>query len=613
MSSTVAVPMIRIINGQIREYLPFLDWGRKLTRADLKADLTAAIVGAIVVMPQGLAFASLAGMPPVYGLYTAMIPAIIAALFGSSRHLVSGPTTAASLVVFSALSPFAPPESAAYVQLALTLTFLVGVTQFAMGVAKLGMLVNFISHSVVVGFTAGAGVLIMVSQTKHFVGMTIPNGHPHETLIHLVLNVLEVNPWVVIVGVTTVLAGIIGKKFMPRVPFLLVAMVAGGLAAALLNLGLGPDASRIAMVGAITAALPSLSAPTITLSTLRELAPAVLAVSFLALTEAVSIARSIALKTGQHIQGSQEFVGQGLSNIVGSFFSSYTATGSFNRSAVNYEAGARTPMAAILAALMLPLLVLAFGPLAAHLPYAVMAGLLMLVGWGLVDLHHAKQIFQTSRREGVVMATTFAATLLLELEFAILLGVFVAMVNYLRKTSQPAIYPRVPDPRDPERAFITNPALPECPQLKIIRIDGSLFFGAVSYVNDMLRHYRERGPGQKHLLMVMSGVNFLDVAGAEFLTQKARELRAEGGGLYLYHVKQGARDPLRRGGYLREIGEQSLFTSKSRAIATIFERLDKDICATCTRRIFKECQALPLPVASIVSEPACELPRAIPS
>jgi SulP family sulfate permease len=613
MSSVMRQPLFRGINGQIREYLPFLDWGPKLTRADLKSDLTAAIVGAIVVMPQGLAFAALAGMPPVYGLYTAMVPAIIAALFGSSRHLVSGPTTAASLVVFTALTPFAPPESAAYVQLALTLTFLVGLTQFALGIAKLGMLVNFISHSVVVGFTAGAGILIVVSQLKHFFGLAIPSGHPHETLYYIGMHLADVNVWVLIAGVVTVLAGIVGKKIFPRIPYLLTAMIAGSVAAALLNYGLGAETTGIGMVGAITAALPPLSAPSITLSTIRELAPAVLAVCFLALTEAVSIARSIALKTGQHIQGNQEFIGQGLSNIVGSFFSSYTATGSFNRSAVNYQAGATSPMAAIFAALMLPVLVLAFGPLAAFLPYAVMAGLLALVGWGLVDLHHIKQIVRTSRREGMVMGVTFAATLLLDLEFAILLGVFVAMINYLRKTSQPGIYPRVPDPRDPARKFTTNPALPECPQLKIVRLDGSLFFGAVSYVNEVLRRFRERGPGQKHLLMAMEGVNFLDVAGAEFLAQKAKELRAEGGGLYLYRVKQGAREPMRRGGYLHEIGEEAIFASKTEAIGTIFGKLDRDICATCTRRIFRECQALPLPVASVVSEPACELPRAIAS
>ncbi len=601
--SAATIPMIRHINGRIREFLPFLDWSRRLTRDDLRADLTAALVGAIVVMPQGLAFAALAGMPPVYGLYTAMVPAVIAALFGSSRHLVSGPTTAASLVVFSALSPFAPPESAAYVQLALTLTLLVGITQLAMGLAKLGMLVSFISHSVVVGFTAGAGILIVVSQLKHAVGLQIPSGHPHQTLLHLVSHIHLINPWVFIVAIVTIVAGIIGRRLFPKIPYLLTAMVAGSLVAALLNFGLGPDTSAISMVGAIKSALPPLSLPTLNLSTLRELAPAVLAVSFLALTEAVSIARSIALKTGQHIQGNQEFIGQGLSNIVGSFFSSYTATGSFNRSAVNYQAGARTPMAAVFAALLLPLLVLALGPLASFLPYAVMGGLLMLVGWGLVDIHHFRQIFQTSRREGLVMAATFAATLLLELEFAILLGVFVAMLNYLRKTSQPSIYPRVPDPRDPARKFTTNPTLPECPQMKMLRIDGSLFFGAVSYVNEVMRRYRERSPGQKHILLAMQGVNFLDVAGAEFLAQQARELRAIGGDLYLYRLKQGACEPMRRGGYLREIGEEAIFDTKTKAIATIFSKLNKNICATCTYRIFRECESFPPPRAVKGSPP----------
>jgi SulP family sulfate permease len=553
----------------------------------------AGLVGAIVVMPQGLAFAALAGMPPVYGLYTAMVPAIVAALFGSSRHLVSGPTTAASLVVFSALSALALPGSPEYIRLALTLTLLVGLTQFALGAANLGVLVNFISHSVVVGFTAGAGILIMVSQLRHFFGVELPGGHAHETLMALAEKIGDINPWVGIVGFTTVVVGVIWRRFFRHVPYLLVAMVAGAVVGTALNFGLGQRASGISTVGAITAALPPLSAPSFSLATIKAIAPAVLAVSFLALTEAVSIARSIALKTGQHIHGSQEFIAQGLSNVAGSFFSAYTATGSFNRSAVNYEAGAKSPAAAIVAGLSLPVLVLAFGPLAAYLPHAVMAGLLMLVAWNLIDFHHIRQILLTSRREGVVLGVTFAATLLLELEFAILLGIFVSLVNYLRRTARPAIHARVPDPNDPRRRFTTNPVLPECPQLKIVRIDGSLFFGAVNYIAEKLRRFREREPGQKHLLIVASGVNFLDVAGAEFLAQKARELRAEGGGLYLYRVKEGVCQPLRSGGYMREIGEERLFGHKSDAISAITRRLDPEICAHCTKRIFRECAALP--------------------
>jgi SulP family sulfate permease len=580
-------------------FLPFLNWWPMVGAKTLRGDVLAGLTGAVVVLPQGVAFATIAGMPPEYGLYAGMIPAIVAALFGSSWHLVSGPTTAASIVLYSALSVYAEPGSADYVRLALTLTLMVGIIELAFGLARLGALVNFISHSVVIGFTAGAAILIATSQIKHFLGVDIPRGsHFHETLLAAAGHFADINPYVAAVGLSTLVSGILAKRYLPRLPYMIFAMLVGSVIAFVLNFWVGHETTRIATVGALPAVLPPLSMPDFSLTTIRQLAPAALATTLFALTEAVSIARALAARGGQHLNGSQEFIGQGLSNIAGSFFSGYVATGSFNRSGVNYQAGAKTPLAAVFAGGLLMGLVLLVAPLAVYLPNAAMAGILFLVAAGLIDMHHVRTIIKTSRSESVVLLATFFSTLFLELEFAIFLGVILSLVLYLNRTSRPVIRVRVPDPADPRRKFTTDPSLPECPQLKLVRIDGSLFFGAVHHVQETLRTFEQRQPEQEHLIIVASGINFIDVAGAEFLAQEAKRRRAAGGGLYLIRVKEGVREPFMKGGYIKDIGAENIFDSKTTAIGTIFDKLRRDRCVVCDKRIFRECRDGGLPPAS---------------
>jgi sulfate permease, SulP family len=573
---------------------PFLRWWHRVDRGTLKADFLAGLTGAVVVLPQGVAFATIAGMPPEYGLYAGIVPAIVAALWGSSWHLVSGPTTAASIVVFSSLSVFAEPGSADYVRLALTLTLMVGVLQLVMGLARLGSLVNFISHSVVVGFTAGAAFLIAANQFKNFFGIDIPRGlHFHEMLGTLLLSLEQINPFVAGVGVATLILGLAVRHRFPRFPYMIAAMVGGSLIAFVLNQLVGMETTGIRTIGALPGGLPPLSMPDFSMSTIKQLAPVTLAATLFALTEAVSIARSLGARTHQHIDGNQEFIGQGLSNIAGSFFSGYVATGSFNRSGLNFQAGARTPLAAVFAGSLLAGVVVLVAPLAAYLPNAAMAAILFLVAWGLIDFHAIRNILRASRSETGVLAVTFFSTLFLELEFAIMAGVLLSLGLYLNRTSKPRILTRVPNPRTPKRDFVTDPALPECPQLKLVRLDGSLFFGAVSHVEETLAKMEEKQPGQRHLAIVASGVNFIDVAGAELLAEEAKRRRALGGGLYLIRVKPGVCEPLTRGGYLDEIGMENLFTGKTEAIAWATSRLDPEICRTCTARIFRECADKP--------------------
>jgi SulP family sulfate permease len=591
----MSLPTVQNLPVWARPFVPFLNWFPRVNRGTLKADAMAGLTGALVALPQGVAFATIAGMPPEYGLYAGMIPAVIAALFGSSWHLVSGPTTAASIVLFSVLSPHAEPGSAHYVTLALTLTFLVGIIQITMGLAKLGTLVNFISHSVVTGFTAGAAILIATNQVKHFTGLTIPRGSSFTDTWGMALtHTSDIQTGVFVVGMATLLLGIVVKRWLPKWPYMIVAMLGGSALAAALTAYKGV---HLATVGALPDVLPPLSAPSFSGEDIRAVASGVVAVTLLALTEAVSIARALAARSGQHVDGNQEFVGQGLSNLFGSFFSGYVATGSFNRSGVNFAAGAKTPIAAMLAGTFLLVLVLLVAPWARFLPNAAMAGILFLVAWGLIDFEEIIHVLKTSRAESAILLATFASTLFLTLEEAIIIGVLLSLSLYLSRTSKPQVRVRAPDPNSSKHKFTDAANTTECPQLRFVRIDGSLFFGATSHIREELAAQDLANPGQKHVAIVAHGINFIDLAGAHYLAEEAEKRRAEGGGLYFIRVKDTLQEQLAETGALKIIGGANLFDSKTEAIDAIYKRLNHDACRTCQARIFRECGG-PVPASA---------------
>jgi len=571
---------------RLRKLLPFLRWWNFVGWDTLKSDLLAGLTGAVIVLPQGVAFAMIAGLPPEYGLYTAIVPPVIAALFGSSLHLISGPTTAISIIVFSTLSPLAEPGSAEFIRLALTLTFLAGAYQLALGLARMGTLVNFVSHSVVVGFTAGAAILIATSQLKHVFGLHLPRGGSFLGVWrNLLAEIHHMNPYVVVVAVITLVCAAVAKKLRPRWPGLLFALIIGSLT----SLMLGGEIHGVQLMGKLPAHLPPLSLPDFSIETLRELAPKALAVSLLGLIEALSIARSISTHSRQQIDGNQEFIGQGLSNILGSFFSSYAASGSFTRSGINYHAGAMTPLSAVFAAGFLALILLLVAPLTAFLPIPAMAGVILLVAYNLIDFHHIRSIIRTSKEETAVLVTTFLATLLLDLEFAIYVGVLLSLVLYLSRTSHPQIVNLAPDP-DSDRVTLTQSEI-QCPHFKIIRIDGSLFFGAVSHVAEFLHNIDKNSVQKAHVLIVACGINFIDVAGAEMLVHETNRRRKLRGELYLCGLKQQAKEVLQRGGYLDILGEDHIFATESEAILNILTRLDHGDCHRCESPLFRECKS----------------------
>ncbi len=582
-----------------RRLLPFLAWRRQLGRETLLGDFNAGLTGGLILVPQGVAFASIAGMPPEYGLYAAMVPVVVAALFGSSRQMVSGPTTAISIMVFASLSPMVEPGSGEFVQLALTLSFLTGLMMLALGALRLGTLMNFVSHSVVVGFTAGAAVLIATSQLKYFFGLDMPRGANFpQVMTYFATHLDKVNPWVIGVAMLTLLTSLLTRQYFPRVPHMIAALLAGSGLAALLNTFFGMERTGIGTLAAVPRGLPPLSSPDLSADSIRVLIPVAIALAILSLTEAMSVARALAVKTEQRIDTNQEFIGQGLSNILGSFFSAYPSSGSFNRSGLNLEAGARTPLAAVFSVVVLLIIVQLVAPLAQYLPLASMAAVLFLVAWGLVDIPHVLEILRTNRQESVVVATTFLSTLFLNLEFAIYVGVLLSLLLYLNRTSRPVMSDVKPSPEEGHYHFTPDSELPDCPQLKILSLNGSVFFGAVEHVQRIMNDVDAKCPTQKFLMLACPGVNFIDLAGGQLLAQEARRRRRMGGELFIFNMRNAPREALRRDGHEQVIGDDNFIPlGVLDPVGEIFDRLDPKMCATCTRRIFRQCSEMPSPTA----------------
>jgi sulfate permease, SulP family len=406
---------------------PFLIWWPLLKdRSVFRADVLAGLTGAIVVLPQGVAFATLAGMPPEYGLYSAMVPCVIAALFGSSRAMVTGPANAISLTILAIMAPFAVVGSERYVALVLTLTFMVGIWQLLLGLARAGKLTQYVSHTVIVGFTAGAAILIINSQIRNFFGVDISRGaNVWQTMQQFVQLLSHIHWPTVAVGIATLVAARIWQPLNRYVPAMLIAVIAGALFAFGLR---ATEAAWITKtVDALPGALPRLSVPDLSIDTLKLLFIPSIAMTLLAIAEAVSIAQALARKRGEPFNGNQEFIGQGLANTVGSFFSAYPCSGSFNRSGVNVAAGAVTPLSAICAALFLVFILFFVAPLAQFLPLAAVAAILFLVAWNLIDRREIHHLLH-DKFERITLIATFVATLTLPLEWAILLGVAASLL-----------------------------------------------------------------------------------------------------------------------------------------------------------------------------------------
>jgi len=571
----------------------FGPWVSELDRHTLRVDATAGLLGAVLVLPQAIAFAALVGLPPSYGLATAVLPCIVAALFGSSRHVMSGPTNANSLAMVAMVAPLAAVGSPPYIQFVLVLTVMVGLLQLGVGALRLGALAHFISPAALRGFTGGAALLIAVHALKDLLGIVVPAGMSAPAALALMAQRLpQLSPGAVVVGALTIAVALLARRVVPRSPHLLLGMIAGVAAAAALAHWVHAW-QPVEVVGVVPQAWPHWQPPEVNWHRLPELAGLAIALTIIALGQSYSIAQVLSERSGQYVDANREFLGQGLSNVAGGLFSCFLSCGSLNRSLPNLEAGARTPLASVFSALWLLALVGLSGALIATIPMAAVSGLLLLVAWSLLDVRQWRRLLQLSQLEFGIALTTLVATLAIRLELAILFGTMLSLAAYLWRSARPAMRTMGFDTQAADRPFVIaddNPnALPECPQLKLLRMEGAVYFAATQHVGERLHALRSAREPQKHLLVMAKSMNFIDLAGNDLWRDEVKLRRAAGGDLYFHRPRPPVMELWQRSGFLDEIGRDHIFPDKRIAIATIVPRLDAGICARCTVKLFEEC------------------------
>jgi SulP family sulfate permease len=549
------------------------------------------------------------------GLYAAIVGSIVGALWGSSAQLQTGPTNAASLLVLTILlAAGLIPGTPEYLAAAGLLALLVGVIRTLMGLVRLGRLVNFVSDSVIVGFTAGAGLLIFFNQLRNLFRLDIASApRLDQTIPRLLAHISQTHIPSLIVGLGTVLVIVTLRRVNRKLPGPLIAIVIASLAVVLLGL----DDQGVKLVGELPRGLPPLARlPLTDLDLVQRLSTGALAIAAIGLIEALSIARSISGQTGQQLDSNQEFVGQGLSNIACGFLSGYTCSGSFTRSVVNFEAGARSALSSVFSGLFVLLAILLLSPLATSIPLSSLAGVLILVSYGLIDFQEMRRIWGGVNGDRAIMIVTLLATLLLPLQFAVLSGILVSLAHYLLKTSTPRV--RTVLPNGTFEHF--HPGTSKCPQLNIVEILGDLYFGAVCHVEDYIRPQPGDAPaaGQRFLLLRLHSVENCDISGIHMLERVVRSYRETNGDVFLVKIQRPVLAAMRATGFSDYLGSDH-FLSEDNAIEHLFyHTLDPAICIyECPMRAFRECQNLPKQLYPEVERfytesPDCQVPSIQP-
>jgi SulP family sulfate permease len=573
----------------LSELAPFVAWMRNYRGHHLRGDLIAGLTVAVVAVPQSMAYALIAGIPVQYGLYASIVPTIVGCLWGSSAHLITGPTTAVSLVVFTSLVELAGPGSPHYIELCFLLALIVGIIQIGMGLARLGVFLNFVSHSVILGFSAGAAVLIGFKQVPNFLGLRLEKGGAFlSSLVDLLAHLGETHVVTFLLGLLTVAVIVTLKRLRPVWPGTLIAMVVAGALVA----GFDLDAQGVAVVGAIPRSLPPFHLPVVGWGEhFGRLVPGALAIAILGLVEAASIAKAIAGQTHQRINLNQEFLGQGIANVAAGLFSGYPGSGSFTRSAVNFSSGGKTPVSGIISGVSVAVTVLLAAPFAASLPVAALAGVLLVIAVEMIKVADIKRTVRSTRNDAAVLVITFLSTLFLSIEFAVYVGVLLSIGLHLKTTSHPRIYSTVPD-------LISGKMVPvtlgrRCCQMDILRIEGSIFFGSSAFVLEDLQRRLKSQRNASCLLVRMHQVNNFDATGVHVFEEILSELKERGGGFYFSGVNARVFQVFKNSGLLREIGESHIRSSTRSAIREAMrESFCPSICAACEFAVFHECKDL---------------------
>lgn len=579
-------------------YLPILGWIGHYDRDSAGKDGLAAVIVTLMLIPQSMAYAMIAGLPPVTGLYASMLPLLAYTLFGTSRTLAVGPAAVPSLVCASVLAPLYAAGSAEYQAAALLLALLSGLVLLGMALLHLGFLANFLSHPVISGFMSASGLLIALGQLKHIFGVQIHSENGLDLLLGLLASIGDIHIPTLLIGVGSLLflhlARQHGKAWLMRRG--IQAALAGNLVKAgpvlallstslivwLLNL----TDSGVKVVGQIPQGLPALTLPPMSLELLRELLPAAILISLVGFVESVSVAQTLAAKRRQRIEPNQELVALGTANIAAGISGGFPVTGGLSRSVVNFEAGAQTPMAGALTALGIAITVMFFTPLFHTLPRAVLAATIIVAILTLVDFSALKRTWRYSKQDAFASLITIAGVLLIDVETGILLGVSLSLLLFLWRTSRPhmAVVGQLPGSEHFRNIERYETVL--SPRVLSIRVDESLYFPNARYLEDNIAELRGRYPDAEHLVLMCPGVNLIDASALESLEAISERLHDAGVQLHLSEVKGPVMDQLRRSDFLQRFGGQ-VFISQYAALAA----LDPDTTASTLARSPLSCPA----------------------
>ncbi len=545
---------------KISDFIPALSWIRGYRKSWFRGDLSAGLTVGVMLIPQGMAYAMIAGLPPIYGLYAATIPLIIYALFGTSRQLAVGPVAMVSLLTATGVSALAETGSENFIALAISLAFLVGILQFTLGVFRMGFLVNFLSHPVISGFTSAAALIIGFSQLKHLLGIDIPRTHHiHEIVWQAVEKSAAINPATLAIGISGIALILILRRINRAIPAPLLAVFFGILLVSLLGLD---ETYSVKIVGNIPKGLPQFSMPVPEMSQIRVLIPMALTIALVGFMESIAVAKALQAKHKDYkIDANQELIGLGLANIGSSFFSSYPVAGGFGRSAVNDQAGAKTGLAAIISSLVVILTLLFFTPYFYHLPKAILASIIMVAVSGLIDIKEARHLWHSDRRDFYMLLATFLATLSLGIEQGIGIGVLLSLAMVIYRSTRPhlAILGRIPG--TPFYRNIDRFADLEVREdVLILRFDAQLYFANVNFFRNKISELTEGREEQlKAVVISADSMNNIDSSGIHALEEVAHELRQKGIRLFLVGVKGPVRDALERSGFTQKLGKDHFF------------------------------------------------------
>jgi len=560
----------------LKRYFPIFDWLPRYQKQWLSGDLSAGITVGIMLIPQGMAYAMIAGLPPVFGLYAALVPQIVYALMGTSRQLAVGPVAMDSLLVASGLGALALSGIEEYIAMALFLALFMGGIQLLFGLLKMGFLVNFLSKPVISGFTSAAAIIIGLSQLKHLLGTDIEGSSQiHILLSNAFKTVGDTNLFTLGLGIAAIIVIRMLKKINRKIPGALVAVVLGVLAVYFLGL----STSGVRIVGEVPDGLPALTLPAWDTGRISELFPIALTLALIAFMEAISVAKAVEEKRGEnHVKANQELVALGASNIVGSLFQSYPTTGGFSRTAVNDQAGANTGLASLISSAVVGLTLLFLTPAFYYLPNAVLAAIIMVAVFGLIDLKYPARLWKNRKDEFVLLVITFLLTLGLGIKEGILLGVLASLLLLVYRTSKPhiAILGRIRDTphfRNLDR-FATDTENPE--EFLILRFDGQLFFGNKDYFREQLqKQIEKKGEGLQYVILNAEAVNYIDSTAVFMLRSLVADLKKENIRFAVAGAIGPTRDILYTSGLIDDIGPENLFSNTNEAFTHLRMRSER--------------------------------------